>query len=99
MKTIKRILFLLLLLLSASFPVMAADGTKTTLYTIAAVLLVPLAAAFWITAAKVRQMKTARPDHYASNYIKDGSFHLDVSQDIYLFSTMRKTPRPKANRK
>lgn len=73
------------------------DAPKNVLPTVLCVLLLPLVLAFIMTAAKSAKMKTARAEPYASNYIRDGSFRLDVSRDLYLYSTVTKTPRPKAN--
>lgn len=43
------------------------------------------------------KMNNARPQKHASYYERDNSFDLRVANDIYLYSTIRKTPRPKSN--
>ena len=42
-------------------------------------------------------MKTANPQSSASDYLKQGSFHLSIKQDWFLYSRVTKTPRPKNN--
>jgi len=44
-------------------------------------------------------MKTVRKENYAQNYIKDGSFNLSISRDIFLFSRVTKTAKPKNDNK
>ena len=41
------------------------------------------------------QMKTNVSQSDASNYLKSGSFHLRTQQDIFLYSNLTKTARPK----
>lgn len=40
-------------------------------------------------------MNTARKQGSAAEYVRDGSYHLTVHQDIFLFSNITKTPVPK----
>lgn len=42
-------------------------------------------------------MKTANPQSSASDYLKQGSFRLNIKQDWFLYSRVTKTPRPKNN--
>ena len=42
-------------------------------------------------------MKTAKPQSSASDYLRQGSFHLSIKQDWYLYSRVTKIPRPKNN--
>ncbi len=44
-----------------------------------------------------RKMNNARAQRHASYYEKQGSFDLRVSRDMYLYSTIRRTARPKSN--
>lgn len=43
------------------------------------------------------QMKTARPQHGASQYLDRDSFRLNIVQDRYLYSQISKTPKPDSN--
>lgn len=58
-------------------------------------LLIPFILAKILTSAKLSKMKTAVKNDYAANYIKTGSKRLDYSRDIYLYSSITKTERPK----
>lgn len=64
---------------------------------IGAALLLPLIIAFFMMLAKLAKMKTAVENNYAANYMKPGSKTLNVSRDIFLYSTVIKTKRPKSN--
>lgn len=85
---------------------MAAQGkpynkkTLTTSYVccvIGGALLIPLLLAYLMTSIKVKKMKTAVQNNYAANYMKPGSMNLSLSRDIFLYSTVTKTPKPKQN--
>ncbi len=43
------------------------------------------------------KMNNARPQKNAGLYIRNGSFNLTVSRDMYLYSTVRKVAKPKNN--
>lgn len=62
------------------------------------VIAVSLAAAFFATFHKMSQMNTAKGQSYAENYKVDGSTDIYRREDIYLYSTVRKVPRPKENK-
>ncbi|MDD6484482.1 MAG: TPM domain-containing protein [Clostridiales bacterium] len=64
---------------------------------LAAALLLPVLAAYLITAARLAKMKTANKQDYAANYMKPGSLKLENSQDLFLYSTVTKTPKPKSD--
>lgn len=59
--------------------------------------IVPLIIAFVMMRGKLKKMKTAVSDNYASNYIKPGSMNLKTSRDMFLFSRVVKTAKPKAS--
>ena len=61
---------------------------------IAGAILLPLIVAYFAMKSKLAKMKTAVKQDYAGNYMKPGSFHLDFSQDIFLYSTVSKTEKP-----
>ena len=58
---------------------------------IAGALIIPLVIASAATSSKLKKMKTARKRNHAQNYIKPGSFRVDFSQDIFLYSTVSRT--------
>ena len=60
-------------------------------------LLAPLLIAMIMMNMKLAKMKTAVKNEYAANYIKPGSKHLTVSRDIFLYSHITKTEKPKSN--
>ena len=43
------------------------------------------------------QMKSVRMQHGAGDYVRPGSMHLTHSRDIFLYSHVHRTPRPKSN--
>lgn len=63
-------------------------------FIIGALILLPLILAFIMTLIKLSHMKTAKSDNFAANYIKAGSFQLTDSRDIFLYSSIRKIPKP-----
>ncbi|MBQ4527569.1 MAG: TPM domain-containing protein [Clostridia bacterium] len=67
------------------------------LIVIGCALAIPLLIAFVLMKSKLSKMKTAVENNYAANYIKPGSMRLDVSKDLFLYSHITKTPRPKSN--
>jgi len=60
---------------------------------------IALLIAFCVMFYKLSLMKTVRKENYAQNYIKDGSFNLSISRDIFLFSRVTKTAKPKNDNK
>lgn len=71
--------------------------TKTLLIIIGCLILVPLIIAWFMMNGKLAKMKTAVENDYAANYVKPGSKRLDVSRDIFLYSRVTKTEKPKNN--
>ena len=83
---------------------MAANGepynkknisTTYLLMVLGGALLIPFIIAKMMTGSKLAKMKTAVENDYAANYVKNGSKRLDFSRDIYLYSNITKTERPK----
>lgn len=72
------------------------DSTMFNATVIACALLIPLLIAKIKTNGKVKKMKTAVANNFASNYMKPGSMNITHSSDIYLYSTVTKTPKPKS---
>jgi len=60
-------------------------------------LIAPLLIAFWMMKRKLKKMKTAVENDYAANYIKPGSMRIDTSRDLFLYSRITKTEKPKSN--
>lgn len=60
-------------------------------------LIAPVLIAFWMMNKKLKKMKTAIANDYAVNYIKQGSMHIDVSRDLFLYSHITKTEKPKGS--
>ena len=84
---------------------MAKDGkpynekqysTKYLIGVIIAALLIPLLVAYLMMNRKLKKMKTAEENDYASNYVKPGSMKLSVSRDLFLFSRITKTEKAKS---
>ncbi len=85
---------------------MAADGKpfnktqhsmKYILCVVAGALLLPLILAYFMMHKKLCAMKTAVKEDYAGNYMKPNSMNLDFSRDIFLYSTVTKTEKPKSD--
>ena len=60
-------------------------------------LIAPILIAFWMMKRKLKKMKTAVENDYAANYIKSGSMRIDTSRDLFLYSRITKTERPKSS--
>ena len=60
-------------------------------------LIVPLLIAFFKMKGKLKKMKTAVENDYAANYMKPGSMSIDFSRDLFLYSRVTKTEKPKSN--
>ena len=60
-------------------------------------LIAPLLIAFLMMRKKLKKMKTAVENDYAANYIKPGSMRIDTSRDLFLYSRITKTERPKSS--
>ncbi len=73
----------------------ASKDTFSVVMTYIIAFAVAVFVAFLLTYNKVKQMKTAVKNNSANNYIKQGSFNIQFSKDIYLFSNVTKTPKPK----
>ena len=70
---------------------------KYLLIVIGCALLLPLIIAYFMMQSKLSKMKTAVENDYAANYIKPGSKQLTMSRDIFLYSHITKTEKPKNN--
>lgn len=85
---------------------MAAEGKpfnkrqhsmKYILCVVAGALLLPLILAYFMMHKKLCAMKTAVKEDNAGNYMKPNSMNLDFSRDIFLYSTVTKTEKPKSS--
>ena len=72
-------------------------GTKYLIGVIALCLITPLLIAFWMMKKKLKKMKTAVKNDYAKNYVKPGSMNIAVSRDLFLYSRITKTEKPKSS--
>lgn len=72
-----------------------ADGNGWIL--LAAVILVPLAVAFFLTGLKLKQMNTVGGQKRADSYTGANGLQLEASRDIFLYSNLIRRPRPKQN--
>ena len=50
---------------------------------------------FIVRRVLIAQMSNVAPELTASAYLKDGSFHLDKSDDTFLYTDVKRVPRPK----
>jgi len=57
--------------------------------------LAPLLLGYIMMKKKLKKMKTAQENNYASNYVKPGSMNISVSKDLLLYSRITKTEKPK----
>ncbi len=60
-------------------------------------VVIGLVIAFFYTNHLKSQLKTVRSKPSASDYIIPGSFNLTGQRDVYLYSNVKKTPKPKNN--
>lgn len=66
------------------------------IFTVVALCLgIPPVIALVAMGLQLRKMKTAVKNDYAVNYMKPGSFQVTESRDLFLYSTITKTERPK----
>lgn len=72
-------------------------STEYVLCIIGGALLLPLALAFIMMHSKLSKMKTAVEQNYAANYMMPGSMNVTASRDLFLYSTVIKTEKPKSN--
>lgn len=85
---------------------MARDGnpyneknlsTKYIVGVVLVCLLAPLLLAYIMMKKKLKKMKTAQDNDYAADYMKPGSMKLAVSRDLFLYSRITKTEKPKSS--
>ena len=72
-------------------------STKYLIGVIALCLVAPLLIALWKMNGKLKKMKTAVVNDYAGNYMKPGSMNITTSRDLFLYSHITKTEKPKSN--
>lgn len=53
--------------------------------------------AFVMMGIQLAKMNTAVSDNYAKNYVKEGSYHLDMARDIFLYSHITKVKKETSN--
>lgn len=62
---------------------------------IGAAVIIGIIIAFIVVFIMKSQLKTVRFQPAASNYLKEGSLNITQSRDIFLYSTVTRTPKPK----
>ena len=72
-------------------------STKYLIGVIIVCLIAPLLIALWMMNRKLKKMKTAVENDYAAHYMKPGSMNITVSRDLFLYSRITKTEKPKSN--
>lgn len=72
-------------------------STTYILCVVGGALLLPLLLAFIMMQSRLSKMKTAVEQDYAANYMKSGSMNVTASRDLFLYSTVTKTEKPKSN--
>lgn len=60
-------------------------------------VLVTLFIAFLMMSIQLSKMNTAVANDYASDYVKEGSYHLDMARDIFLYSHITKVKKANTN--
>lgn len=60
-------------------------------------LLIGLIITLAVVGSMKASMKSVGMQAQANNYTKEGSFSLTEKQDIFLYSNLERTPRPKSN--
>ena len=60
-------------------------------------VIIGFVAAFIVTAVMKGQMRSVRSKAGANDYVKSGSLVLTQARDIFLYSNVSRTPRPKSN--
>lgn len=60
-------------------------------------LLIGIIAALVTVLIMRSRMNTARPQRDAGEYMRRGSYHITAQRDLFLYSRVSKTPRPKDN--
>ena len=60
-------------------------------------IVVGLIVAFVVTSAMKAKLKSVQFQNNARDYIREGSFNLEHSRDLYLYSTVTRVARPKNN--
>ena len=72
-------------------------STKYLIGVIVVCLIAPLLIAYFMMKKKLKKMKTAVSNDYAANYMKQGSMRIDTSRDLFLYSRITKTEKPKSD--
>ena len=71
-----------------NFPIMRNVGIA---------LVVGVIVAFCVTGVMRSKLKSVRWQNNARQYVREGSFKLTRSRDLYLYSTVTRVPRPKSS--
>ena len=80
-----------------SLEVAPAIPKKTYGKTIAISMMIGMVLGLVVVGVMASRMKTVKTQHGASDYICPGSMRLTNSRDIFLYSHVSRTPKPKSN--
>lgn len=72
-------------------------GMKDYAVRVGGAALIGLIVALIATGIMKSKLKSKRPNQFAHEYIRQGSFKITNSKDIYLYRTVNKTPRAESN--
>ena len=64
------------------------------IYIVITIIVALIVGAIYISKLK-KQLKSVELQRGAANYVKDGSMNVTIQKDIYLYSTVTRTARPK----
>ena len=100
MKKIVSLLTMVLAMLCTSVQALAFDGSSDGAGPMAIVVgvLIGIVIAVIIMLGHKSKLKSVRMQHSAANYIKQGSFRLTSSREIYLYKRVERREKPKENK-
>ena len=83
--------------LAASSSSSSSNDTTDILILIAIGVGIGLIIALIVVMTMKAKLKSVKNRNEASDYVREGSFHLTSSSDVYLYRTVRRVARPKNN--
>lgn len=101
MKKIVSILTMMLAMLCTSVQALAFDsssGDGADPMAIVVGVLIGIVIAVVIMLGHKSKLKSVKMQHAAANYIKQGSFRLTTSREIYLYKRVERREKPKDNK-
>jgi|GEM_PF-2804278 hypothetical protein len=83
--------------LAASSSSSSSNDTTDILILIAIGVGIGLIIALIVVMTMKAKLKSVKNRNEASDYVREGSFHLTSSSDVYLYRTVRRVAKPKNN--